>query len=178
MSVKKVLHRALISLSEMQVLINEVQAGVSNRPIIFVFSDVGKPEPLTSSKLLYGYDISALPHPIIDQDKLNDEDFNDRSQLSKVMRRRSLLFQNFVQRFKSEYFASLRERNAYRSKKRESQDQVVKVGDIVLIDDDNVPTSPWKLAVVKRLLSGRDGRVRAADKFQSQLSLNTPPISW
>ena len=139
MSIKKVLHLALISLSEMQTLIKEVQAVINDRPITFVSNDVDDPEPLTPSKLLYGYDIFALPHPIIDHEELDDEDFNDRVQLSKVLKRRSLLFQHFVQRFKSGYLASLRERHAYQSKKRESQDQVVKVGDVVIIHHDNIP---------------------------------------
>ena len=163
MSIKKVLHRALINLSEMQTLIKEVQAVVNDRPITFVSHDVNDPEPLTPSKLLYGYDVSALPHPIVDPEELDDEDFNDQDQLSKVMKRRSLLFQHFVQRFKNEYFASLRERHAYQSKKRESREQAIKVGDAVLIHDDIVPRSSWKLAIVKRLLRGSDGGVRAAD---------------
>ena len=163
MSIKKVLHRALINLSEMQTLIKEVQVVVNDRPITFVSHDVNDPEPLTPSKLLYGYDVSALPHPIVDPEELDDEDFNDQDQLSKVMKRSSLLFQHFVQRFKNEYFASLRERHAYQSKKRESREQAIKVGDAVLIHDDIVPRSSWKLAIVKRLLRGSDGGVRAAD---------------
>ena len=106
-SIKKVLHHALISTSEMQSLVKEVQAVVNDRPITFVSQDV------TPSKLLYGYDVSLLPHHIIDPEELDDEDFNDHDQLTKVMKRRSLLFQHFVQRFKNEYFASLRERHAH-----------------------------------------------------------------
>ena len=71
------------------------------------------PEPLTPSKLLYGYDVSTLPHPTVDPDELDDDDFNNHNQLSKVMKRRTLLYEHFVQRFKNEYFALLREGHAY-----------------------------------------------------------------
>ena len=57
MSVKKVLRRALISLPELQPLIKEVQAVVNDRPITFVYHDVNDPEPLTPSKLLYGFSV-------------------------------------------------------------------------------------------------------------------------
>lgn len=163
MSLKKVLHRALINLSEMQTLVKEIQAVVNDRPITFISHDVNDPEPLTPSKLLYGYDVSALPHPVVDPEELDDEDFNDHDQLNKVMKRRSLLFHHFVQRFKNEYLASLRERHAYQSKKRESREEVVKIGDAVLIHDEKVPRSSWKLAIIKGLLRGRDGKVRAAE---------------
>ena len=74
-----------------------------------------------------------------------------------------MLYEHFVQRFKNEYLASLRERHAYQSKKRESRDEFIKVGDVVIIQEDNVPRSSWKLAIIKRLICGSDGRVRAAN---------------
>ena len=52
MSIKKVLRRTFISLSELQTLIKVVQAVVNDRPITFVSYDVNDPEPLTLSKLL------------------------------------------------------------------------------------------------------------------------------
>ena len=113
--IKKVLRRALISLPELQTLIKEVQPVVNDRPITFVYHDVNDPEPLTPSKLLYGFDITALPRPVVDPDELKDEDVNEHDQLNKALKRRSLLFQHFVQRFKSEYLASLRERHVYQS---------------------------------------------------------------
>lgn len=163
MSINKVLRRALIDLSEMQTLAKEVQAVVNDRPITFVSHDVDDPEPLTPSRLLYGFDVTALPHPIVDPEELRDEDFNEHDQINKAMKHRTLLFQHVVQRFKNEFFASLRGRHAYQSKRRESRDEVIKVGDIVFIHDDNVPRSLWKLAVIKKLLCGPDGKVRATD---------------
>ena len=74
-----------------------------------------------------------------------------------------MLFQHFVQRFKSEYLALLRERHVYQSKKRGSQEEIIKVGDVVLMHAENVPRSSWKLAIVKKVLRGSDGLVRAAE---------------
>ena len=171
-----VLRRALISLSELQTLIKEVQAVVNDRPITFVYHDVNDPEPLAPSKLMYGFDVTALPHPVVDSDELEDEDFNEHNQLNKALKRRSLLFQHFVKRFKSEYLASLRERHVYQSKKRGSQEEIIKVGDVVLMHAENVPRSSWKLAIVKKVLRGSDGLVRAAEiktKLWSHQPFNT-----
>ena len=65
--------------------------------------------------------------------------FNEHDQLSKALKRRSMLFQHFVQQFKSECLASLREHHVYQSKKQGSQEEIIKVGDVVLMHAGNVP---------------------------------------
>ena len=89
--------------------------------------------------------------------------FNEHDQLNKALKRRLLLFQHFVQQFKSECLALLREHHVYQSKKQGSQEEIIKVGDVVLMHAGNVPRSSWKLAIVKNLLRGSDGLVRAAE---------------
>lgn len=51
----------------------------------------------------------------------------------------------------------------YQSKRRGSQEEIIKVGDVVLMHAENVPRSSWKLAIVKKVLRGSDGLVRAAE---------------
>ncbi|PFX20076.1 hypothetical protein AWC38_SpisGene15470 [Stylophora pistillata] len=92
MSIKKVLHHVLISLPKLQALVKEVQAVMNDRPITFVYHNANDPEPFTLSKLLYGFDVTALPHPVTDPDELEDENFHEHDQLKKAFRRHSLLF--------------------------------------------------------------------------------------
>ncbi len=47
--------------------------------------------------------------------------------------------------------------------KKEHRSTAVKAGDIVLMYDDNTPRMRWRLAKVTRLITGRDGVVRAAE---------------
>lgn len=56
-----------------------------------------------------------------------------------------------------------------------SRTQDIKVGDIVQIHDDG-PRIMWKLAVVKELIQGRDGFVRAAT-LRTKHGLTNRPIS-
>ena len=41
--------------------------------------------------------------------------------------------------------------------------KVPKEGDIVLIKDDNMPRSSWKLGKIQRLKTGIDGEIRSAE---------------
>lgn len=52
----------------MQTLIKEVQAVDNDPSVTYVSHDVNDPEPLTPSEMLYGYHVSALPHPTVDPD--------------------------------------------------------------------------------------------------------------
>ena len=39
---------------------------------------------------------------------------------------------------------------------------MIKVGDVVIVKDEHLPRSHWKLGVIQEVLTGRDGRTRAA----------------
>ena len=167
MSLKKVLHRALVCLSELQTLVKEIQAVVNERPMTFISSDSDDPQPLTPSQL-YGFNVTALPHPDVDTEDLT-EDYKDQGEMNRAMKRRAMLHDHFTQRFKTEYFAALRERHTYQQKKRTESQEVIKV---VLNNDKDRPRVQWKLAVVKKLLRGPDGRVRAAELHTSTGTTN------
>ena len=51
---KKVLGRTYINLAGPQTIITETEAILNDRPITYVSPDIGDPEPLTPSHLLYG----------------------------------------------------------------------------------------------------------------------------
>jgi len=61
-------------------------------------------------------------------------------------------------RWTREYVRSLREQHRLKGKKETSHPNV---GDIVIIKEDQKPRNVWKLAMVKQLITGRDGVVRA-----------------
>ena len=65
---------------------NTHQAVVNDRPITFVYHDVNDPEPLTPSKLLYGFSVTTLPHPVVDPQELEDEDFNEQDQFNNDLK--------------------------------------------------------------------------------------------
>ena len=72
----------------------------------------------------------------------------------------SLLQTRFWQRWSTEYLTALRERHL---KTSGSKENVIKVGDIVLVEDNRVPRMKWNLAVVENLNYGNDCLVRSAE---------------
>ena len=70
------------------------------------------------------------------------------------------ILNNFWKQWQTEYLSELRDAHRYGDKTSASQE--VKVGDIVLVHDDSRPRGFWKLALVEKLVTGRDGLTRGA----------------
>ena len=62
-------------------------------------------------------------------------------------------------RWTREYVRTLREQHHLTGEKKRKQPSP---GEVVVIKEDQKPRNTWKLAVVKRVITGRDGIVRAA----------------
>ena len=156
-AIKKVLGRRHVPLSTLETIIVEIEAILNDRPLTFVPSDLGDPEPLTPAHLLHGRRITCLPHQQIDIDELTDPNYGAAVQLRKRARVQAAVLSDFRKRWCHEYLTSLREYH----KASGDNKQCVKKGDVVIVHDDT-PRITWKMAVVEDLIVGRDGLVRAA----------------
>jgi transposase InsO family protein len=145
---KKVLGRAHVTLSSLQTVIVEIEAVLNVRPLTYVSSDIEDEEPLTPSHLLYGRCITSLPHPIVEDDEINDPNFGNISELTRRAQIQALILQHFWSRWKAEYLTSLREFHKTTGK----NNQTIRVGEVVLIHDDS-PRIKWKLAVIEDLIT-------------------------
>ena len=81
------------------------------------------------------------------------------NELSKRSKHLNLTLNRFWKRWKYEDLLELRE--AHRHHKG-TDAAPVEVGDVVVVHNDNQPRGFWKLARVKRTITGRDGKTRAA----------------
>ena len=100
---KKVLGRAHVTLSSLQTIIVEIEAVLNDRPLTYVSSDIEDEEPLTPSHLLYGQRITSLPHPIVEDDEINDPNFGNISEITTTAQIQALILQHFWSRWKAEY---------------------------------------------------------------------------
>ena len=114
------------------------------------------PEPLTPSHLLYGRRIQSVPHPLDDPEEIEDLTYISGDSVRKQADRHGQLIRHFWSRWKKEYLTSLREFN--KLKVSESDKQIIRKGDVVIIHDDK-PRLYWKLAIVENLIKGNDGLV-------------------
>ena len=156
-ALKKVLGRTFATLSSLQTLIVEVEAILNDHPLTYVSPDERDPEPLTPAHLLYGRRIASLPHPMVEDDELDDPSYGTESDLKKRANTQALILKHFWKRWKLEYLTSLREFH----KTTGNNIQKVQIGDVVLVHDDT-PRIRWNLAVIEDIIKGSDGLIRTA----------------
>ena len=168
-SIKKVLGRASVNLRTLQTIVVEVEAILNDRPLTYVSSDIKDPEALTPAHLLYGRQITSLPHPLVENDEMSDPTYRSSTEIQRKAKRVALLIQHFWQRWRHEYLTSLREFH----KESGINAETVKVGDVVLIHDDS-PRVSWKLALVTSVARGHDGFVRSANVRTANGTTNRP----
>ncbi|CAL8141591.1 unnamed protein product [Orchesella dallaii] len=82
------------------------------------------------------------------------------------------LTQHFWKRWSTDYLSKLQQRPRWWSKKEN-----VKIGDLVLIKDDRLPPSSWKLGRIMEVHPGKDNlvrvvNVRVLDKVDSSQSFS------
>ena len=169
-TLKRVLGRALVPLSELQTIVVEIEAILNDRPLTFVSSNIEDEQPLTPAHLLYGRRITALPHPLTEEEEWSDPTFNaDPTLVQHLANIRANLIHHFWNRWRHEYLTSLREFHKASGK----NETTVKVGDVVQVHDDTKRIN-WRLAVVESLITGGDGMVRAANIRTSTGHTNRP----
>ncbi|XP_077990938.1 uncharacterized protein LOC144445269 [Glandiceps talaboti] len=158
---KKVLRRAYVYEDELRTLLAEVEAVINDRPLTYVYGDSNEPLPLTPSQLIVGRNITTLPYDEIDINELRDPNYMTQPLLENRSHRLAKLLQHFHTRWIEEYLTALKERDFNVTKG--STKNEIKVGDIVLVHDDQKKRTHWKLAVVQKLKPGNDGLVRSAE---------------
>ena len=146
----KILGRAKISFKEFKECLLDVEATLNNRPLTYLDEEFG-PEALTPNHLIHGRRIPTLAWEEPESD--NEIDATRRwKHLQKQL-------QHFWKRWNREYVSSLREHHRLNSRTTKNS---LKPGAIVLIQQEGVSKSRWKLGRVDRLIEGKDGIIRGA----------------
>ncbi|UYV78489.1 hypothetical protein LAZ67_16001717 [Cordylochernes scorpioides] len=140
--------------------IRSLKSLMNSRPLTYMSEDVEDLSPLTPA--LFLHDLKEIGVP--------DLDSIERSSLQKRYRFRQRLREDLRKRFRTEYFGFLRQETRRRSKTRP-----IKVGDLVLIGQDNAKRVNWPLARVVEVYPGRDGPVRVA-KLRTSKGVQIRPV--
>ena len=156
-AIKKVLGRRHVSLSTLETIIIEIEVILNDRPLTFVLSEYGNPEPLTLAHLLHGWQITCIPHQAVELNELTDTSYREAAQVEKRAKLQAAVLNDFQKRWHHEYLISLR---GYH-KASENNQQHVKKDDVVVVHGD-IPHTTCKMAVIGDLIMGRDGLIRAA----------------
>ncbi|KAK3727756.1 hypothetical protein QZH41_005209 [Actinostola sp. cb2023] len=151
-SLRKVLGNAKLTYEELETVVVQVEGTLNSRPLTQVESEFCE-QPLTPSHLVIGRRLATLPTP---QEFSDDE--QDESAIQKRARYLGRLIKHFWNRWVKEYLHNLREFHQRRSKR--ASKRTVLLDDVVLIHDENLPRSRWRLGVVNELIQSGDGEVR------------------
>ena len=150
---RKVLGNARLTFDELSTLLTEVEATLNSRPLTYEYNEVEE-EVLTPSHLIYGRRIKTLPDEVVEPDDARSEE-NCSSRFKYLSTR----LEHFWQRWRKEYLANLREFHRCRSEKQERK---VKIGDVVVVYDEEKKRGEWKMGLVEGLVTGKDREIRGA----------------
>ena len=131
--------------NSLRTIMYEVMSLVNSRPLGIVQSDTL--EPLTPNHILHMKSGIVMPPP----GNFDDQTVYSRKRWLKVQS----VVTSFWNRWRQEYISNLQVRNKWQTNKRN-----VQVDDIVIVQDNDMPRSEWKLGKVIECLPSRDGQVR------------------
>ncbi|XP_045535734.1 uncharacterized protein LOC123721318 [Papilio machaon] len=141
---KRVIGDATLTYEELTTLLTQVEACLNSRPIsVMNLNDPGEPIPLTPGHFLIGEPIISIP------EYSNYESSNVHSLTRWQFVQRML--QSFWRRWSQEYLSNLMHRYKWSSKAQEP-----KIGDIVLIKEDDMPPSRWLMGRIIEKHPGDD----------------------
>ena len=152
---KRILGKASLTFEELTTMLAEVEAVLNSRPLSYVDSDDSEPQPLTPAHFLVGKRLTSLPPktmlPPSQATNVSRED------MCRRWRYRQRLLTSFWNSWRKDYLMDLKSAHKCES----PVPTVLKVGDVVLIGEDNIPRQTWKMGRIAELFPGRDGLIRS-----------------
>jgi hypothetical protein len=150
----------LLSYTELYTILTDIEAVLNQRPLSYHGSDPLDPAPITPSQLAIGRNLHELP--------LKSE--TCIASLSKRYNHLQQVLQHFWKRWSSEYLPKLQVRQKW-----QQESDPLKVGDVVLISEDNTSRPTWPLGRVTEVIPSRDGLIRTV-KLKTQKGYLIRPV--
>nr|XP_049697145.1 uncharacterized protein LOC126054685 [Helicoverpa armigera] len=158
---KRVIGESTLTYEEMSTFLNQVEACLNSRPIsVLNISDPGEPLPLTPGHFLIGEPLVNVPDKNYESSNVN---YLTRWQYVQRM------LQSFWRRWSHEYLSNLMNRYKWSLQVPEP-----KLGDIVLIKEDDLPPSRWLLGRVVQKHPGNDNLTRVVTLRTNTTTIKRP----
>lgn len=132
---------------QLTTLLTEIEAIMNSRPLTPLSDDPEDMQAITPAHFWIGEPL-ILPPPFR---YVNEGDLIGR----KLWIERKKMLDHFWKRWESEYLATLQERKKWR-REREN----LKIGQLVILKDENSPPAQWKMGRIQDVMPGKDGLVR------------------
>lgn len=144
--IKRVIGDSTLTYEEMATLLSQIEACLNSRPLTVLNNDSEEANPLTPGHFLIGESLVTIPETTFEECNINSL---KRWQFTQAM------LQNFWRRWSDEYLSHLMHRYKWAHKIPEA-----KVGDIVLVKEDDLPPTKWLFGRILKKHSGSDGLTR------------------
>lgn len=142
---KKVLGDAVCTYEEMSTVMVQIEAVLNSRPLCPLTNDVEDLDVLTPMHFLTG----SQYVPVV------DDTGPEGSRMIKRYEYVQSKYHDISQRYKKEYLSRLQTRPKWISPQPN-----IKVGQLVLVKEDNLATTKWPLGRITKVHPGPDGKVR------------------
>ena len=143
---KRVVGETKLTFEEFMTVLTQVEACLNSRPLVPIVFDGDTVEPLTPGHFLIGRPIEALPDPSTSYQSIS------------LLRRWHLcqnLTRHFWKRWSTEYLGIIRKYVKWHHPSRN-----MKVGDVVILQEDNLFPTKWPIGRIVDTHPGKDGFVR------------------
>lgn len=144
---------AILTFEEFSTLLSRVEAILNSRPLVAMSEDPCDLDVLTPGHFLIGQPLVAVPEYVWKETKMS------RLSRFQVIQKMS---QNIFSRYQREYLTSLQLRNKWFN-----HSENVKIGDLVLIVDENSIPLHWKRGRIIEVFPGKDNVIRSV-KLKTQ----------
>lgn len=144
--IRRVVGESTLTFEELTTVLSKIEACLNSRPLYPMTNDPEDCDVLTPGHFLIGEPTSTIPQRNVLDCK---ESLLTRWQLTHQM------VQRFWKRWSSEYLHTLQQRHKWKTTREN-----IRVGDLVLILEDNMPPAKWARGRVLEVHPGDDGNIR------------------
>lgn len=145
---RKSLGRALLDEESLSTVLVGVEAALNSRPLVYEEGNEDTENALTPGHFLTGQKLTTIP---------SDPAPTTRNLIRFYAQQQDLL-DTFWRKWSKEYLLQLRTFHHVRNAKNYSN---IRIGDLVLLQEEMRPRHQWKKALVQELIKGRDGKIRS-----------------
>ncbi|GFX86894.1 integrase catalytic domain-containing protein [Trichonephila clavipes] len=146
---KRVVGNIRLTYEEFLTVIIQIEGMLNSRPLVPLSSDLDDLNVLTPSHFLIGRSIASIVEP--DLTNLNENRLANWQKITKII-------QLIWKRWSVDYLNSLQQRNKWHFEKKNA-----KIGDRVIIKEDNLPSCQWSLGRINNIYPGKDSKVRVVE---------------
>ncbi|GFU16687.1 integrase catalytic domain-containing protein [Trichonephila clavipes] len=146
---KRVVGNAHLTLEEFITILYEIEAVLNSRSLTPLTSNFDDFETLTPGHFLVGRPLTSIVEPQITN--INENQLSRWERVKKIT-------QHIYKLWKRDYLNNLQERHKWKFNKNN-----VSVGTLVLIKDENLPSTKWSTGRITEIFPGTDGKVRVVN---------------